>query len=86
MIETSRDLNDPPKNKKLQMELTVTIDAGDQFVKATYRLEGDGPLVYVLTAYKKYPHYKLGFQMNIFTNAVAIKLSSDRKSSEAAAP
>ena len=70
------------------MELTVAVDAGDQFVKATYRLEGDGPLVHVLTANKKYPHYKLEFQMNIFTNAVAIKLhvSSDRKSSEAAAP
>ena len=39
-------LNNAPKNRKLQIELTVIIDAGEQFVKATYRLEGDGPLIF----------------------------------------
>ena len=68
------------------MELTVIIDAGDQFVKVTYRLEGMVHLYMYLPLMKKYPHYELGFQMNILTNAAAIKLSSDRKSSEAAAP
>ena len=28
----------------LQIELAVTIDAGEPFVKACYTLEGDGPL------------------------------------------
>ena len=44
-------LNDPPKNRKLQVELAMTTDAGEQFVKATYRMEGDGLLVFA--AYKE---------------------------------
>lgn len=28
------------------MELAITVDAGEPFVKATYRMEGDGPLVF----------------------------------------
>jgi len=36
--------NDPPKKRKLQMELAITIDFGEPFVKETYNLEGDGPL------------------------------------------
>ena len=47
-------LNDPQKKSHLQVELAVVIDVGKQFVKATYSLEGDGPLVFtcfeVLTA------------------------------------
>lgn len=44
-------LNDPPKNRKLQVELAMTTDAGEQFAKATYRMEGDGLLVFA--AYKE---------------------------------
>ena len=36
-------LEDPEKRSLLQVELAVVIDVGEQFVKATYRLEGDGP-------------------------------------------
>ena len=43
-------LSDPPKNRKLHMELAITVDAMEPFVKATYRLEGDGPLM--LKAYE----------------------------------
>ena len=43
-------LNDPQQNQNLMVELAVTIDAGMPFVKATYNLEGDGPLV--LTTYE----------------------------------
>ena len=43
-------LNDPQQKQKLMIELAVTIDAGMPFVKATYNLEGDGPLV--LTCYE----------------------------------
>lgn len=37
-------LEDPQQNRLLQLELAATVDAGEPFVKATYRLEGDGPL------------------------------------------
>ena len=30
----------------LKLELAATIDVGEHFVKATYFLEGDGPLVF----------------------------------------
>lgn len=39
-------LDDPQKRSCLQVELAVVIDVGEQFVKATYSLEGDGPLVF----------------------------------------
>ena len=39
-------LNDPQKISHLQVELAVVINVGEQFVKATYSLEGDGPLVF----------------------------------------
>ena len=44
-------LSDPPKNRKLHMELAITVDAMEPYVKATYRLEGDGPLM--LKAYEE---------------------------------
>ena len=34
------------KNARLQIELATVIDAGEPFVKATYVLEGDGPLAF----------------------------------------
>lgn len=42
-------LRSPNDKKLLQVELAATVDAGMPFVKATYNLEGDGPLV--LTCY-----------------------------------
>ena len=38
-------LEDTNEKKLLQVELAATIDAGMPFVKCTYNLEGDGPLV-----------------------------------------
>ena len=38
-------LRSPHEKKLLQVELAATIDAGMPFVKATFNLEGDGPLV-----------------------------------------
>jgi len=37
---------DTQKNQKLQLELAAVIDAGNPFVRATYKLEGDGALVF----------------------------------------
>ena len=44
-------LNNPVKKLQLKLELAVVIDAGEAFVKATYKLEGDGPLA--LSAYEE---------------------------------
>ena len=40
IIDNPRDLQD------LYLELAVIVDAGAHFVKATYYLEGDGPLIF----------------------------------------
>ena len=45
-------LSDKNKSEFLQAELEVVIDAGEPFVKATYKLEGDGALAF--TCYKVY--------------------------------
>ena len=37
--------NDNEKKSKLKMELAIIVDYGEIFVKATYNLEGDGPLI-----------------------------------------
>ena len=37
-------LDDPAKIRKLKIEIATTVDAMEPFVKATYKLEGDGPL------------------------------------------
>ena len=39
-------LSDPLKSNLLQVELAVVMDVGEQFVKATYSLKGDGLLVF----------------------------------------
>ena len=38
-------LDDPPSKRKLCIELAITVDVCTPFVTATYKLEGDGPLV-----------------------------------------
>ena len=37
-------LQDPQRRPYLMVELAIVVDAGKQFVQATYNLEGDGPL------------------------------------------
>ena len=43
--------SDPNKKIQLQIELAIAVDSGEPLVKATYNLEGDGPLA--LLCYKK---------------------------------
>ena len=38
-------LHDQRKKACIQMELASVVDAGEPFVKSTYTLEGDSPLV-----------------------------------------
>ena len=37
-------LDDPAKTRKLKIEIATTVDAMEPFLKATYKLGGDGPL------------------------------------------
>ena len=47
-------LDDPAKTRKLKIEIPTTVDAMEPFVQATYKLEGDGPLVLRLTSSSVY--------------------------------
>ena len=68
-------INNPAKSRKLKIELAVTVDSMDPFIKATYCLEGDGPLS--LSAYEcvrsLYAH--IGIREFSNTNAVARQLA-----------
>lgn len=75
-------INNPTHKSQLIIELAITVDAVEPFVKATYFLEGDGPLVFdcyetvfgltlfIITAY--YPN----------TNAVISSLASENKEAQ----
>ena len=68
-------LNSSANSRKLKIELAVTVDAMDPFVRATYKLEGDGPLS--ITAYEcvcsLYAHISVRNFRNV--NAVARQLA-----------
>ncbi len=68
-------LSDASKNMLLQVELAAIIDWGEPFVKATYKLEGDGPLA--LYCYKVIETIKASVHAAHTPNvlAVADKLS-----------
>ncbi len=61
-------LNDPPKSRKLQMELAGTVDFGEPFVKATYRLEGNGSLAF--SAYEEIVKLQATISTQHFPNTV----------------
>ena len=52
------------------MELAVTVDAGEPLVKATYKLEGDGPLA--IDCYEVLSSVKAAIQVCHLPNTVAI--------------
>ena len=67
-------LSDPQQHMVFKLELAASIDVGEHFVKATYFLEGDGPLIF--SCYEKLsadnqacqaPHY-----LNVHAIATAI--------------
>ena len=74
--------SDPRKKALLKAELAVMVDFGVQFVKTTYHLEGDGPLVFrcyeaisALTAAVNLAHYP-----NL--NAIARDLSNSNPANQ----
>ena len=54
------------------MELAVVIDSGEAFVKATYKLEGDGALVF--SCFDVLSSLQLGIQTEHFPNLVAVAM------------
>ena len=72
-------LNSSSNSQKLKIELAVTLDAMDPFVRATYKLEGDGPLS--ITAYEcvrsLYTHISVRNFRNV--NAVARQLAGGNR-------
>ena len=46
MLQLQNLLSVPESFVNLKLELAVTIDVGEHFVKATYFLAGDGPFVF----------------------------------------
>ena len=63
-------LSNPQRLMNLKLELAATIDVGEHFVKATYFLEGDGPLVFA--CYEKLSAVSQFFQAPCFPNVRAI--------------
>ena len=57
----------------MKIELAAVVDWGEVFVKATYNLEGDGPLA--LTCYKKIQEVKSVIQVGNIPNVQAIAKS-----------
>ena len=63
-------LQDIQKYSNLQLELAAVIDAGKPFVQATYRLEGDGALVF--SCFDVLASLAAGIQTAHFPNLVAV--------------
>ena len=63
-------LNDPSKTRKLKIEVATTVDAMEPFVKATYKLEGDGALS--LVAYQQLSMLYASVSTQHYPNVVAI--------------
>lgn len=63
----------------LMIELAVTIDAGEPFIKACYTLEGDGPLA--LSCYEVLSTVKAAIQVKHWANtrAIAQKFAAERQ-------
>lgn len=77
-------LSDPESLLKLKLELAIAIDVGEHFVKATYYLEGDGPLVF--SCYKKLQAAAEACQAPHFANVravAAVIANADRNQSAA---
>ena len=45
-VKLQNIMNNPNQKSQLMVELAITVDAREPFVKATYFLEGDGPLIF----------------------------------------
>ena len=70
MLQLQNLLSVPESFVNLKLELAVTIDVGEQFVKATYFLAGDGPFVF--SCYEKLKAVAEACQAPHFSNMRAV--------------
>ena len=70
-------LSDPQQHMLLKLELAATIDVGEHFVKATYFLEGDGPLIF--NCYEKVSAVNQACQAPHYPNVHAIATAIARE-------
>ena len=73
-------LQNPTTKSFIQVELAAVVDAGEAFVKATYNLEGDGPLV--LKCFEVLSNLTAGIQVGHYPNVLAIVQSLSAGSPE----
>ena len=71
-------LSDKNKSEFLQVELAVVVDAGEPFVKATYKLEGDGALAF--TCYEIYSSTEAIVRLQHYPNLCALANKLSRRS------
>ena len=67
--------SDSSKKAKIQIELAAIVDYGKPFVKATYKLEGDGPLALECCEAVETVSHSVGLAYAPNVEAVAKKLS-----------
>ena len=65
-VELQSIMNNSNQKSQLMVELAITVDAGEPFVKATYFLEGDGPLVF--SCYEKILDLKASVSTALYPN------------------
>ena len=70
-------LSDEQRWIKLQLELAAVLDIDEQFVKATYYLEGDGPLVF--SCYERLQTVAEAWQAPHFPNVRAVSSAIARE-------
>ena len=68
--ELQEILSDPQQHMLLKLELAATMDVGEHFVKATYFVEGDGPLIF--SCYEKLSTVNQACQAPHYPNVHAI--------------
>ena len=77
LLQLQEILSDPQQHMLLKLELAATIDVGEHFVKATYFLEGDGPLI--LSCYEKLSAVNQACQAPDYPNVHAIATAIARE-------
>ena len=65
-------MTDPQSSFLLKIELAAVVDFGEQFVKATYRLEGDGPIA--VECYEIIATLKAAIHTGYYPNVEAVTL------------
>ena len=77
LLQLQAIVSDPERVINLKLELAITIDVGEHFVKATYSLEGDGPLV--LSCYEKFHAVARACQAPTFLTCIQSRQQSPKK-------